>query len=171
MQAGIVFNKDVLPEVYRETMSSRWFPEATQTLTLSAGKVTVPWPAKSLTALVIRNLMVTPASRTRLPISIPGCVEKDLMDLKDPAGRAMILNLGSANRYAYVYLEYSKHDYKKVELVYDTGSGEMRITKDAFPWEFTVPLTTSVTRMSFHLSGHRKDGTTHTGETYVLSRQ
>ena len=77
---------------------------------------------------------------------------------KSGGGRAMILNLGSANRYAYVFLEYSKHGYKKVELLYNTGTGENRVTKDKFPWEFTVPLAAGVDEFSFVLKGYTLDG-------------
>ena len=67
-------------------------------------------------------------------------------------------HLGTETRTAYVFLEYSKHDFTKVEMVYNDGTGEKRMEDPAFPWEFTVPLPPEAQELRFMLNGYRPDG-------------
>ena len=109
--------------------------------TLSNGTLRVPVKGRGVTALIIQRLQVTPAfQNTIADLDESTAWARDLVELTGAPGKAMILNLGSASRFAYVFLEYSKHDYTKVELVYQTASGEKRAEDTEFPWEVTVPL-------------------------------
>ncbi len=161
MDAEIVFNRDLLAAVAGtdyavEVISGKDISSAT----LSDGKMRVPVKARGLTALVIRKLRVIPVFQDKIAdLDETAAWDLDMVDLKGVAGRAMILNLGSANRYAYVFLEYSKQDYIKVELIYNNGGVEKRVEKTAFPWEFTAPLSADADTFTFTLNGHKPDGT------------
>jgi len=160
MQALIVFNRDVLPAAYeKEYVAEMVSGSGVSRATLTGGSIRVPVKARGLMAMVIKSLKVKPAFQDKIAnLDQTDAWAVDMTDLKGVAGRAMILNLGSENRYAYVYLEYSKHDYEKVELLYNTGSGEKWVTKSEFPWEFTVPLDADVDAFTFSIMGYKPDG-------------
>lgn len=160
IKAEIVFNEALLPEVstaeYRVEIITG---KDRSTAMLTGGKLSVPVKGRGLTALIIKKLKVTPMFQNKIAdLDESDAWDRDMVDLKEAKGRAMILNLGSANRYAYVFLEYSKRDYKKVELVYTNGSKEKRIEKLEFPWEFTVLLDNNVDRFSFVLECFKPNG-------------
>jgi hypothetical protein len=160
IMAEIHFNKDVLPTAYNKDYVVKLFAgNRSARSTLRGGSIRVPVRARGLTAMVIESLKVRPAFQDKITdLDHTDAWDVDMIDLKDPDGRSMILNLGSENRYAYVYLEYSKHDYEKVELLYNAGSGENQVTKSEFPWEFTVPLDADAESLTFSMIGYKQDG-------------
>ncbi len=80
------------------------------------------------------------------------------MTIKQPDGRAMILDLGKAAQTAFVHLVDGAETFQQVDLVYDMGKGSQTITDNSFPWEFTVPLAADTDQFSFTLSSVMKDG-------------
>jgi hypothetical protein len=128
-------------------------------------------PAKGLTAVVLDGCKITPRFQEKMMGETKNDAwKKGLVDLKEPAGRAMVLNLGKANRTAFIYLIDDATTYKEVSLVHDFGKGPVKVTDRAFPWEFTVPLDASVSSMSFSISALLVDGRTHTGKAHQLSK-
>jgi len=80
------------------------------------------------------------------------------------------LSLGQAARTVYIYLENSKRDFQTVDLLYDCGGGTQRLSDDAFPWEFTVPIDAGVEQFTFRIAGITPGGRRELSEPYVLSR-
>ena len=130
--AEIVVKRDLVPGISStdyevEIVSS----QGSARTTLAGGRMRMPVQARGLTAFVVKGLKVTPALQNQIAdLDAEAAWDLDLVELKGATGRAMVLNLGSASRYAYVFLEYSKRDYTKVEMVYQTGSGEKRVGKN-----------------------------------------
>jgi hypothetical protein len=158
MNAEIKLNRKVLPAVKDGTFSVEL--SSGETFAMTGGRLTVPVAARGLTGLTIKGLKVVPKFAHRIAdLDETAAWDVDLVGLKEVSGRAMILNLGSETRTAYVYLEYSKHDFTNVELVYNDGSGEKRASDNKFPWEVTVPLSADAQDFTFMLNGQKPDGT------------
>jgi hypothetical protein len=160
MVAEVTLNQDLLPGVAGKDLPVTIVSgNAKTTLTCKDGKMNVPVPSRGLSALVIENLDVEPKFQGRIAdLDHSNRWKSDMTDLVGADGRAMILNLGSQYRFAFVFLEYSKKDFTKVELEYTTDTGKKRIENRSFPWEFTVPLDADATAFDFIVYGHTKDG-------------
>lgn len=157
MNANIKLNRMLLPLVGNETFSVDL--STGETLTMTGGRLMVPVAARGLTGLTVKGLKVVPQFQNRIAdLNEAAAWDVDLVGLEEAAGRAMILNLGTQSRTAYVFLEYSKYDFTKVELVYNDGSGEKRAEDTKFPWEVTVPLADGAKEFKFTLNGYAPDG-------------
>lgn len=125
---------------------------ATGTASMAAtdGAIQVTIPAKGLVAVTLDGVRVTPAFQQKVSGVDPGALwSADRIDFEDPPGRGVIMNFGSLAKSAYVYLFDSQNDFERVTLVYDAGEGARRMTKDSFPWEFTVPLKVDTEHFEF----------------------
>lgn len=137
----------------------------------TSGTLTVTIPARGLTALVLDNCKIQPRFQHKLLEEPSHSAWKNgLLDLEEPKGRAMILQLGSATTRAFIYLVDDATNFEQVRLTYDLGKGEETITDEEFPWEFTLPLDASVSELRFSISGVDKEGQTKSGNSYQLSR-
>ena len=135
------------------------------------GTLTVTIPARGLTALVLDNCKIQTRFQQKLMEGTAREAWKsDLLDLDDPKGRAMILNLGPVTKRAFIYLVDDATTFGQVRLNYNLGKGMETLTDKAFPWEFTLPLDATVEKLEFCISGVNKQGQTITGKTYQLSK-
>ncbi len=135
------------------------------------GTFEVEIPPRGLTAVVLEGIKITPEFQQK----VTGLAREDAwrtswVDMAKPKGRAMMLSLGQAARTVYIYLENSKRDFQTVDLLYDCGSGTQRLSDDAFPWEFTVPIDAGVEQFTFRIAGITPGGRRELSEPYVLSR-
>ncbi|MFK7910041.1 MAG: hypothetical protein AB8F34_05495 [Akkermansiaceae bacterium] len=135
------------------------------------GTMTVTIPARGLTAVVLDNCRITPRFQKKLMgVGAKDAWAKGLIELKEPQGRAMILNLGRATKKVFIYLTDDATTFNEVRLTYDMGQGKVTKIDKNFPWEFTLPLDASVNRLSFSLSGLKKEGQFQSSKTYQLSK-
>lgn len=95
---------------------------------------------------------------------------KGFVEFNDPDGRAMVLNLGKTTKTVYVYLKNSKKNFTHVDLIYDLGQGQQRISDETFPWEFTVPIDADVMEFSFKIAGTENNGKEKISERIVLRK-
>ena len=116
----------------------------------SEGAFQVNIPAKGLVAVSLDGVQVTPAFQQKVQGVDPGAIwSTDRVDLNDPPGRAVIMNFGDLAKSAYVYLFDGQDDFDRVTLVYDADGTEQRITKNSFPWEFTIPIGIDTEHFTF----------------------
>lgn len=162
VQAQIEFNETLLPSVKNASYMAKLVSNGkkSESIVMTNGKLTVPVPARGLSAIILSGLTVKPQFQNRIAdLNQTAAWDCDLIGLGDVAGRAVILNLGSQTRTAYVFLEYSKQDFVSVEMVFNDGSGERRTEDRRFPWEFTVPVAAAAQEFRFILNGNKPDGT------------
>ncbi len=158
LNAEIRLNEKLLPAIKEGAFEVEL--SSGEKLTVTDGRLTVPVAARGLTGVIIKGLQAVPQFQNRIAdLNEAAAWDVDLVGLKEIAGRAMILNLGTQTRTAYIFLEYSKYDFTKVELVYNDGSGEKRAEDLKFPWEVTVPVSADAQEFIFTLNGHKPDGT------------
>lgn len=87
-------------------------------------------------------------------------------------GSAMIFNLGGLGERAYIWLKDNDNVYSRVSLVYQSDEGkEVNLTNESYPYEFTIPLSTSRTAFRFRLSGTLKDGTRHESKIIKMGKE
>lgn len=168
--ATITLNDRLVPKGSYPVRTSR-NNEAFESKGATDGTMQLNIPAKGLTAVVLDGCKITPRFQQKVAGETKdGPWKRGLVDFDEPAGRAMILNLGKASKTAFIHLIDDATTYKEVSLVYDAGEGPVTLTDKAFPWEFTVPLDESVSTMTFSIAALSGDGRTHTGRTHQLSK-
>jgi len=167
INAGLVPHQAFTLKTVSETGS------AATTDTAGAFQVTIP--AKGLAAVSLDGVQVTPAFQQKVQGVDPGTIwSTDRIDFKEPPGRAVIMNFGRLAKSAYVYLLDGQSEFARVTLIYDTDGTEQRITKDSFPWEFTIPIDIDTGHFAFRFetTGISTDPKDHvqTSPTYRLQR-
>ncbi|UDQ98760.1 hypothetical protein AAEX28_01415 [Lentisphaerota bacterium WC36G] len=126
---------------------------------LQNGVITIDIAPKGLTSLVIKNLKVMPKFQDKIATSTAKNSWKcDYTELTPIKGKAMVFNLGKDLLRGYVYLEYSKKDFTKVELKYQSKDGIKTLSKTKFPFEITVPLDKDAHNFEFELNCYKTDG-------------
>ena len=127
-------------------------------LTPGNGTFMVEIPARGLSAVVLEGAKAKPVFQAKLTGTTQADNwKKGVVEIDDPAGKAMMLNLGRAAKTAYVFLEDGKDEFTQVDLAYDIGAGAQTMTDREFPWEFTVPLDPKTDRFVFTVSGRQKE--------------
>lgn len=135
------------------------------------GSMQVTIPAKGLTAVILDDCKIVPSFQEKVMGETKDSAWKHgLVDFKEPDGRAMILNLGKATSKAFIYLIDDATSFKEVRLSYDLGKGPVTLSDKAFPWEFTLPLDATVTKLSFSISGLLESGQIRSGKAQQLSK-
>lgn len=82
--------------------------------------------------------------------------------------KAMLFRLGDYARRLFLYLEDDDNRWRSVQLQYSVAGGETKsVRKDAYPFEFTVPLQ-QATAMQCWLLLEKQDGSTVTSEKITL---
>ena len=85
--------------------------------------------------------------------------------------KAMLFNMGNLNKRAYIYLQDTDAIFKNVSLNYLDVQGRLTsITKNSYPFEFTIPLKDKQTELKFNLSGIKVDGSSLVSEEYKLGK-
>jgi hypothetical protein len=114
------------------------------------GAFQVTIPARGMVAVSLDGVKITPAFQQKVSGVDPGALwSKDRIDFDSPPGRAVIMNFGTLAKSAYVYLFDSQNEFDQVTLVYHADGTEHRVTKDKFPWEFTIPLDIETKHFEF----------------------
>lgn len=129
-------------------------------------KVTVA--ANGLTAIKIEGVEIEPSFQAAI-IAQTKEIGNSYIDIDFGNAKAMLFNMGNLNKRAYIYLQDSDAIFKNVTLNFTDKEGqEVSITKNHFPYEFTIPLDENQTKLNFNLSGISVDGTKEVSNNYIL---
>jgi hypothetical protein len=111
-------------------------------LTLSDGTCQIPLSAKGITALVIDGVPMQPSFQSKFVATGASAKAITHQVLKTPFGEAhaMILSFGPDLTWLYAYLTGDAKTLKSAKLNLTLAGREQRLTDDAFPFEFSVPL-------------------------------
>ncbi len=92
----------------------------------------------------------------------------DYGEIRTGNAKAMLFRLGDYARRLFLYLEDDDNRWRSVQLQYSVAGGETKtVRKDAYPFEFTVPLQQAAAVQCWLLL-EKPDGTTVTSEKITL---
>lgn len=136
------------------------------------GRFSLSVPAKGIVALVIADTVVMPEFQEGFAdLSAADAWHQGLLEWKNPAARAMLLNFGSGYRSFYFHLKDGKKDFSSLRLSYKIDGRAGEAVDASFPWEFTVPLGADDSSVSFELHATRPDGSVATFGPGVLNKR
>lgn len=124
-----------------------------QSLTVEDGSFKVSVEAQGITTVEIDDVEIIPAFQSDiLERKSTDAWSTDYLEMSFGNARAMILR-GIEHDNIYIYLQSDDDEYKTVSLHYESAGVWKTIVDDAFPFEFTVPVTNDATKFEFYLSG------------------
>lgn len=130
------------------------------------------WPVKvspgGITVVEITGVEMKTRVQDKL-LQAGNAWQEDYREINFGNARAMIFNLGELGKRAYVYLKDDDNVFRDVSLTYWDGKGESRkITDNAYPFEFTVPLGSAQADFRFQLGGKLVNGNSVEGKVVVM---
>jgi len=137
-------------------------------VSMTNGEVTVEVSAEGITALAIDSLPVSPAFQSKLTENAPAW-KKDSGELAFGGGsKAVLFNFGPDLQSVYTFTKATGEIFKKVTLHYACNGKWAAVTKESYPFEFTVPIPRDTREFRFRYEGTEKDGSTKSSEEGIL---
>jgi hypothetical protein len=173
IKANISFNNQVLnldPKKSYDVVV--WIDNKKQKLlTMEGGEIEIVVPKKGLTVLEIKDVEIEANFQNQILGEKPswenGYKEHDVGN-----ARFMILNVGSLDTRAYVYLRDDDSKFKKVELLEKLENGTIISHFDAFfPYEFTLGVPKNVDEITLKIVGTTIEGDTISGDWISLTKK
>ncbi len=173
INANVSFNADILKlnpqKSYKVVV---WVDNKKQSiLIMKGGKIEIDVPKKGLTVLEINDVEIETNFQNQILSGKPswknGYKEDDVGN-----ARFMILNVGSLDTKAYVYLRDDDTKFKKVELMEKLENGTIISHVDAsFPYEFTLNVPASVDGIKLKIVGTTREGNIVSGDWISLTKK
>lgn len=105
------------------------------------GTFTVPIPAKSLKAAVLRLPGVQAPAFSQMTYTLDGQPQLGQTVSEHAYGKAMVLQMSPESYYAYVYMTDKPEQTQSVSLIYRIGDGpEQTATTNVYPYEFIIEV-------------------------------
>ncbi len=144
--------------------------EKQEHLRMEGGEIEIIVPKDGLTVLEIKDVEMETNIQNQLLGRLPswenGYKESDVGN-----ARFMIINVGSLETKAYVYLRDDDSKFKKVELLEKHENGTLIRHVDAFfPYEFTLDIPLSVDEITLKIIGTTIEGDTIAGDWISLTK-
>lgn len=168
--ATITLNKELIGKLdgVSKQAAVRQQNNTQESLVVDDGLFKISVAAKGITAVEIGDVEIVPAFQTTiLSRKDSDAWSKDYLEMSFGNARAMILR-GVDNNNAYLYLQSDDGELSAIDLYYEQGGSWKTIHDDAFPYEFTVPLTSADTEFKFYFEGTTVDGEKVRSEEGVL---
>ena len=139
--------------------------------TITDGQTDVEVSPHGITALVIRDIEVSPRFQHKMASGANTVWKHDYYQSPFGHTKALVLNMGQELKTAFVYLQDDDSSFREVSLSYKIDNEKFQNMSDtSFPFEFTVPLHADSRQVVFQITGIAPDGTVHKGKPFKLSR-
>ena len=143
---------------------------APQSLAVNNGRFSISVQAKGLATVEIDDVQLEVKFQSDILGQTQAVAwEKDYLEVSLGNARAMILPGPDANN-AYLYLQSDDAEFSTVTLHYEQAGAWETVRDDAFPFEFTVPLSGAATECRFYFEGVSVDGKAIRSKEEVLQR-
>lgn len=136
---------------------------------MTDGQMSLPIAPQGITVVCIEDLTIKPVFQHQLT-DYQAVTSKELpyQSINFGQTKAMIIQLGEAQKTAFIYLGDDDKVFNQVKLNYAIDDGPMQVLRDVeYPFEFTVPLA-KASKITFHLEGRKINGTLLKSEEVVL---
>lgn len=135
------------------------------------GSFMVSVKAQGITAVEIEDVEIIPVFQSSILARTNATTwSPDYLEVPFGDARAMILP-GVENDRAYLYLQSDDAEFSAVALHYEQAGAWKTMHDDAFPFEFTVPLSGTDATFPFYFEGRTVDGNVIQSKEEVLKRE
>ena len=138
--------------------------------TTKGDKIEVVVPENGLTVLKINDVKIKTILQEKI-VTEERAWKHGYQESEVGNARFMIINVGSFDTNAYVYLRDDDSKFKKVELLEKRMDGsQMSYVDTSFPFEFTLNVPANTNKVSLKIIGTTIEGDTIPGEWVNLSK-
>jgi hypothetical protein len=173
IKSNLSFNGDILKlnpqKSYKVVV---WVDNKKQgILQMKGGEIDIIVPKKGLTVLEIKDVEIETNFQNKILGGKPSW-KNGYKEYEVGNARFMILNVGSLDTKAYVYLRDDDTKFKKVELMEKLENGTIISHVDAsFPFEFTLNVPASVDGITLKIIGTTTEGNIISGDWISLTKK
>jgi len=173
INANVSFNNQLLnldPQKSYEV--AVWIDNKEQgLLTMEGGGIEIVVPNNGLTVLEIKDVEIVTNIQNQILEEKPSW-KNGYKEYEVGNARCMILNVGSLDTRAYIYLRDDDSKFKKVELLEKLENGAIISHVDSFfPYEFTLNVPLSVDEITLKITGITIEGDTISGDWISLTKK
>ena len=173
VHSHITFNPELLPEMQGRSYKAEIWKQNKKSgeCSITDGQTDVEVSPHGITALVIRDIEVSPRFQHKMASGANTVWKHDYYQSPFGHTKALVLNMGQELKTAFVYLQDDDSSFREVSLSYKIDNEKFQNMSDtSFPFEFTVPLHADSRQVVFQITGIAPDGTVHKGKPFKLSR-
>ncbi len=134
------------------------------------GEVTVTVSAAGITAIAIEGISMSPGFQTKLSVKTPAW-KKDFTNLAFGGGStAVLFNFGPALQSVYTFTKATGETFKEVTLHYACNGKWSALTRESYPFDFTVEVPQGTEEFKFRYEGVAKDGNLISSQEGILKK-
>jgi hypothetical protein len=138
---------------------------------MKEGKITLDVSADGLTAVAIDSIDVVPLFQNKITDAASVTWAQDQANLRFGGGtKAILLNFGADLQSVYTYTKANGDVFKKVTLHYANNDKWQSVSKDAYPFEFTVTVPRGTREFEFRYEAITVNGQEINSDCGVLHR-
>lgn len=139
---------------------------------LENGQISISVAPRGITALAIGSVRPAPVFQSKVLNSRSEKWKKDQETLDfGNGGKAVLFNFGPSLQSVYSYIKANEQVFKKVTFHYACDGQWASVTKDSYPFEFTVPVTPGATEFRFYYEAEKAESGTVRSPEGVLRRR
>jgi hypothetical protein len=139
-------------------------------VSITDGQVTVSVSAEGITALAIDSLPVSTSFQSKLTEKTSAW-RQDSASLKFGGGsKAVLFNFGLALQSVYTFTKATGETFKKVTLHYACNGKWSALTRESYPFDFTVEVPQGTEEFKFRYEGVAKDGNLISSQEGILKK-
>lgn len=166
-------NSELLKLITGQVYSAKVWKDnkPTESLNLKNNEISVEVSAEGITALAIEGITVNPVFQLKLTENAE-VWKKDTENLEFGGGStAVLFNFGPDLQSVYTFTKATGDSFSKVTLHYACNGKWASITKESYPFEFTVELPQDTREFKYRYEGFKKDGKATSSKEGILVRQ
>jgi len=139
-------------------------------VSITDGQVTVSVSAEGITALAIDSLSVSTSFQSKLT-EITSAWRQDSASLDFGGGsKAVLFNFGPALQSVYTFTKATGETFKEVTLHYACNGKWSALTRESYPFDFTVEVPQGTEEFKFRYEGVAKDGNHISSQEGILKK-
>lgn len=169
----LTLNSELLKLASGKVLSAEmWIDnKPSQRVKIMNGKVAVTVSAAGITAIAIEGISMSPGFQTKLREKTPPW-KKDSANLAFGGGStAVLFNFGPDLQSVYTFTQATGETFKKVTLHYACNGKWSSVTKESYPFDFTVDVPRDTDEFRFRYEGFAKDGVPESSDVGILLRK
>jgi len=172
IESDVLINTNLLPQLLKnEYVAEVWIENVkSKNIKVINGKFRIPVKSKGISAVVIKEVYVTPKFQDKL-FSTTGLWSNGKKDIKVGDATAMVIDMGKNLKSIYIYLRENDETVSSAIVNYKTQSGEeITLTDNSYPYEFSIPVPDDVESFVFSLGIMNKNNKSFVEDNIALSK-
>lgn len=172
IESDVLINTDLLPQLSnKEYVAEVWIENVkSDNIQVIDGKFRLPVKSKGISAVVIKEVNVTPTFQDNL-FDNTGLWSNGKKDIQTGDATAMVIDMGKGLKSIFIYLRENDETLSSAIVSYKNQSGKkITLTDNSYPYEFSIPLPDDAESFVFSLAIVDKNNKSFVEDNITLSK-